>query len=173
MTALTERQTQGSPEIDRLHRRVRALTITVVVLAVALVGLGAWMIYDYATSSDTAVTSEVDTLLDDYMAAWNDYDADVFLALVTDGYTFEGFGEVNTAEEEAVGIAQLGNYDWNVELIGDRTMVGDGPTYVVAQPNRVNSTLADYEGVSLFTIVERDGVYLISNHSFTGMTITE
>lgn len=131
------------------------------------------MVYDYATGSDSAVTGDIETLLDDYMAAWNDYDSDAFLALVTDSYTFEGFGEVNTAEQEAAGIAQLGNYDWHVELTGDRTMTGDGPTYLVAQPNRVTSVTGDYDGISVFTILERGGVYLITHHSFAGMAATE
>lgn len=166
VTTLTDSQTKGSPEIGRLKGRIRGLTITVVVLAVALLGLGAWMIYDYATGPDTAVTGDIGTLLDDYTAAWNNYDSEAFLALVTDDYTFEGAGEVNTAEEEALGIAQLGIYDWNVTITGDRVIAGDGPTYVALQPNQVTSTAGDMEGVSVFTIVETDGSYLISGHRF-------
>lgn len=166
VTMLTGSQTTGSPEIGRLRGRIRGLTITVVVLAVALLGLGAWMIYDYAAGSDTSVTGDIETLLDDYSAAWNDYDSQAFLALVTDDYTFEGAGEVNTAEEEALGIAQLGAYDWVVTVTGDRVVAGNGATYVVLQPNEVTSTIGDMEGISVFTIVETDGTYLISGHRF-------
>ncbi len=166
MTTLTDSQTTGSPEIGRLHGRIRGLTIAVVVLAVVLLGLGAWMVYDYVTGADTAVTGDIETLLDDYAAAWNEYDSDAFLVLVTDDYTFEGPGEVNTAEVEAAGIAQLGAYDWNVTMTGDRVIAGDGPTYVVLQPNEVTSTIGDMEGISVFTIVETDGSYLISGHRF-------
>lgn len=168
MTTLTDSQTKGSADIGRLQGRIRGLTITVVVLAVALLGLGAWMIYDYAAGSDTAVTGEIETLLDDYNAAWNAYDSEAFLALVTDNYTFEGAGEVNTAEQEALGIAQLGGYDWNVTITGDRVIAGDGPTYVALQPNQVTSTVGDMEGISVFTIVETNGSYLISGHRFIG-----
>lgn len=168
MTALHEMPTRESSETRTLESRVRGLTITVIVLAVALLGLGAWTIYDYATGSDMAVPGEIETLLDDYATAWNDYDSAAFLALVTDDYTFESLGQVTSAEEEAAGIAQLGLDDWGVEPTGDRIMAGDGPNYFVAQSNRVTSSVSDYEGISLYTIVERDGVYLISHHSFTG-----
>lgn len=166
MTTLSERPTQESPVSREVQGRIRGLIMTVVVLAVALLGLGSWMIYDYATGSDTAVTGDIETLLDDYSTAWNDYDSQAFLALVTDDYTFEGAGEVNTAEEEALGIAQLGAYDWHVVLTGDRVIAGDGPTYVALQPNRVTSTVGDMEGISVFTILETDGSYLISGHTF-------
>jgi hypothetical protein len=166
VTTLTGSQTKKSAEIERLQGRIRGLTMTVVLLAIALLGLGAWIIYDSVAGSDTAVTGDIETLLDDYAAAWNNYDSEAFLALVTDDYTFEGAGEVNTADEEALGIAQLGAYDWNVTITGDRVIAGDGPTYVALQTNQVTSTAGDMDGISVFTIVETDGSYLISGHRF-------
>ncbi len=168
MTTLTDRRTQESPDLERLHARIRNLTITVIVLAIALLGLGAWMVYDYTTGSDTAVTGDIESLVDDYNAAWNNYDADAFLALVTDNYTFEGPAGTFSAEDQATGLTALRFYDWNVEMTGDRIMVGDGPSYFVVQPNQVTSTVDDYDGISVFTIVNQDGVYLISHHMFMG-----
>lgn len=165
MTALTERpDVAESSELQRAHGRIRALTITVVVLAVALVGLGAWVIYDQVADTDTSVTGEIQSLLDDYTAAWNDYDSEAFLALVSDDYTFDGTG----VDAMASRISQLGGLDWNVEVIGDPIMAGDGPFYFVAQVNHVTNVIGDEDGVSLFTIVESDGSYLISEHVFTG-----
>ena len=56
--ALTEKSQVAGPETQRERGRIRALTVTVVVLAVALIGLGAWVVYD-----QTVATSDVPFLL--------------------------------------------------------------------------------------------------------------
>ena len=65
---------------------VRSLTITVAVLAVALAGLGAWVLYDLATKSDTAVTAEIDQLFENYTAAYDNHDPEALRALITDDF---------------------------------------------------------------------------------------
>lgn len=153
-------------EVQRLQSRLRAMTVAVVVLAVALIGLGAWVIYDLAAKSDTAATGEVETLLEDYTTAWNDYDGEAFLGLVTDDYTFEYSGDVRSASEEAAEIDGLGAFDWSVERIGDPIMIGDGPTYLVASADRVSTIGRDADGISLYTIVEDGDTLRISHHLF-------
>jgi hypothetical protein len=90
MMAMTERQTLAPP--GSLRRRARNLTITAIVLAGALIGLTAWLVYDLSAESETAVTSEVQTLVDDYLGAWNEYDGDAFMELITGDYSFAGMG---------------------------------------------------------------------------------
>lgn len=168
MTALTEKQGQATRDDSaRLRGRLRAMTITVIVLAVALIGLGAWVIYDLVAESDTAVSGEIETLLDDYTTAWNDYDSEAFLALVTDDYTFEFADEVTGAEAQAMAISQGEFYDGQVEKVGDPIMFGDGPFYV-AQANHTSSTTVDMDGISMFTIVEEGDTFLIQSHVFIG-----
>lgn len=53
MTTLSERQTGQSSEIARLRGRVRGLATSVVVLMVALLGVGAWSVYDSAAAGET------------------------------------------------------------------------------------------------------------------------
>ena len=169
MTALTEKPGRVTgDQSGRLQGRLRAMTITVVVLAVAVLGLGAWLIYDMVAGSDTAVSGEIETLLDDYRAAWNDYDSEAFLALVTDDYTFEFAGDVTPAEQQAVAIANSEFVNGHVEKVGESIMYGDGPNYFVAQANRTTSSQIDMDGISLFTIVQNGDVYKIQSHVFVG-----
>lgn len=120
------------------------------------------------SGSDTAVSGEIETLLEDYRAAWNDYDSEAFLALVTDDYTFEFAGDVTTAEEQAAGIANSEFINGHVEKVGAPIMFGDGPNYFVAEANRTTSSDIDMDGISLFTIVQDGDVYKIHSHVVVG-----
>ena len=62
------------------------------ILAVALVGLAAWVISDLAAGSDTAISSEVETLVNEYLAAWNSYNEEALLAVVTRYYVLRMTG---------------------------------------------------------------------------------
>lgn len=169
MTAVTGKPNAVSgEEVRKLEGRLRAMTITVVVLAVALVGLGAWMVYDLATEPETAATSEVAAVLEDYTAAWNDYDGDALLSLVTDYYTFVFGSDVRTGEAQAEQLAGLGGINWHAEEIGDVIMVGSGPRYFVAEANRLTSDVGDGEGISSFIVVEDGDTYKIAQHTFVG-----
>ena len=158
-------------EMETLRGRARNLTVTVIVLAVALLGLGAWVTYDYYANRDTAVSGDVTTLLDDYTAAWNNHDSEAFLELVTDDYTFSSdvmFGTepiYTTAEGQAMLIGAVG--DFNVEVIGEPIMTGNGPWYV-AQVNRVGSESDLSDGISNFVIVDEGGTLLVASHIWTG-----
>jgi hypothetical protein len=109
-------------------------------------------------------------LLTDYTAAWNEYDGEAFLALVTDSYTFEYAGDVRTASEQASEIASLGAFDWSVETIGDRIVSGDGPTYLVASADRVSNNIGDTDGISVSTIVQDGFTYRVAHHLNVGHT---
>ena len=50
-------------------------TVLIVVLAVALVGLIAWMVFMMRPNSPTAASPEIVQLMEDYNAAWNAHDA--------------------------------------------------------------------------------------------------
>lgn len=61
-------------------------TIVMAVLAVAVVGLVAWMIFAMRPNSPNAAPPEIAQLMEDYAAAWNAHDADAIEGLVSDGY---------------------------------------------------------------------------------------
>ena len=170
MTALTEQSVRlDDQKLARLQRRLRALTTTVIVLAVALIGLGAWVIYDLVTESDTAATGEIETLLEDYQTAWNEYDGEAFLALVTDNFVHEYAGFSSDADSTAAQIESNEVFENNIETLGEPIMSGDGPTYYVAQVDVLTSQGdAELQGVSLFTIVDDADVLRIQQHVFVG-----
>jgi hypothetical protein len=176
MTTLTDREEKtttgtgvetgrtGHP--DRGNRTLKAIVIA---LTVALVGLGAWVIVDRSSTPDTALSDDVAQVWGDYVDAWNDYDSDAFLALVTPDYTFVTGQSTTDAETQAQSIADMGRFDWHVTTVGEPTMAGNGPWYV-SQVNRVEQSNwpEPVEGISVLTIVEVDGVLQVSNHTFFG-----
>jgi hypothetical protein len=150
----------------RLQGRVRGLTATVAVLALALVGLGALTVYNLVAESDTAIPGEIDAVLEDYFAAWNENDSEAFLALTTDDYKLEYGGVVLTAQQIATDMTRLEKGDFVVEVIGDPIRSGDGPVYHVAHASLITERGFSPQNVmTVYTIVERDGDFLISHHS--------
>ena len=176
MTTLTDREekTTTGTEVDRGQsgkpdRANRTLKAIVIVLTVALVGLGAWVIIDRSSTSETAPSDDVAQLWDDYTDAWNNSDGDAFLELTTPDYTFTSELGTATAASQASAINRFDAYGWNVTPIGEPTMAGDGPWYV-SQVNLVeySASAAPVEGISVLTIVDDDGVLRVSNHMFFG-----
>lgn len=170
MTSITEQPAQVEPDSDRYERR-SGLVFTVWILAVAVIGLATWLIYDQVAEAGTATSSEIQALLDDYSEAWNDYDGTRFLELVTGDFEFQQAGRaVSNAEQQAVLLEGGSTLDWAVEEVGEPIMHGDGPWYV-AQANLITTRIAPvdgYEGLSIFTIVEEDGVLLVRRHTYLG-----
>ena len=145
----------------------RTLTAIVIALTVALLGLGAWVLVDRTSTPETAPSDDVAQVWDDYTDAWNNYDGDAFLQLVTSDYTFVTEGGSTSAEAQATFIERLGITDWHVTPIGEPVMAGDGP-WVLSQVNRVDqgAWVDPVEGISVLTIVDDGGVLRVANHTF-------
>lgn len=168
MTVVTDRPSEvAGGETARLRGRIRNMTIAIVVMAVALIGLGAWVVYDIVTESDTAVSADIETLLDDYTTAWNSHDGDAFRALVADNYVHEYAGMTSTVDDVAANIETGTVYQTVVEKIGEPIQYGDGP-YIVAQANHLTSSTTQLDGISVFTIVQNGDAYMIQSHVFIG-----
>lgn len=165
---ITSRETEVQEDRTENHDRGdRTLQAVVIALAVALLGLGAWMIIDRTSTPETAPTDNVAQLWDDYSDAWNNHDGDAFLQLVTSDYTFVIDQTATTAEAQATFIERLGMTDWHVTPIGEPVMAGDGP-WVLSQVNRVDqgAWVDPVEGISVLTIVDDGGVLRVANHTF-------
>jgi hypothetical protein len=180
MSTFTEqRETAARPEAEHtlrtgpgpLERPTRRVLLgVVVVLIVALVGLSAWTIVDRTSTADTAVTEEIQQLLDDYHIAWNTWDGDAYRALVTEDGVHVIPGRTMSAAQQAIIVDGLERVGWHVEVIGEPIMTGDGPWYV-AQANLLTANTYPDEGLrglSTFTIVDEDGTLRISRHVYTG-----
>lgn len=168
-TMIDSKETVTAPRLETVERRTRRLGLTVVILTILVVALGAWIIYDFTQGAATAPTAEMTQLVDDYTTAWNDYDGEAFLALTTPGYRFNGAGgqEFNQTDQAIELESTYPQFAWQVENTGDSIVVGVGPWYV-STPIHTTNNVREADGVSIMTVVDIDGVLLVRDHIVIG-----
>jgi hypothetical protein len=170
-TSIDRSKTVADSGQETLERRNRGLEIAVVILTILVLGLGAWIIYDYTQGSAFAPSAEIEQLVDDYHDAWNNYDGEAFLATTREGYTFtsSAAGTFDRAEQLDVIEKTLPSYDWEVERLDDPMVIGDGPWWYVSFPVQTSDNLRDsINGMTVLTVVDFDGTYLVAGHVFIG-----
>ncbi len=162
--------------MTKVEGRNRFLVITVIVMTVALVGLGTWVIYDQAT---TGVDGEIQQVLDDYLAAWGARDEAAVRSVTTEDFVINeyiyhddpirGFGLSEHIRGDIDSVVWQGfNSVWTIEQVGDPIVTGEGPWFVSVEENW-EGTAAREEGQANYTIVEVDGVLKIANHYWAGL----
>lgn len=156
-------------EILHLRKRNRGLGWLLGILAVAVIGLGAWLIVELTSSDGTSLPSEVQAALDDYEAAWETGDAATFLASTTDDYTFMSNGGTEFSKFQQSAVISLGDaFSFQVDPV-ETTVIGDGP-YFIGQSEVAHYTGAPpegYQGQSTYVIVDVDG-WKIQRHVWMG-----
>lgn len=156
--------------LERTDQRPRGLTIAVVILAVIAVGLGGWLAFELQGADETALTADVQAVLDDYTEAFNAYDSDAFLALVTSDYRFYDFDSLGqsprNAEETAAWMSGvLRDYRFTVEAIGAHQMIGDATSVQVTGVEQYTSTSQGAtNGISVFRLVKDGDAWKIQIH---------
>jgi hypothetical protein len=117
-------------------------------------------------SDDTGATddaeAEVLSTVEGFGAAVNAYDTEAIREYVTDDFTWQSIGPVQTLDEYLADIdtnAQAAGF--LVEDIGDPVVSLDGEEYVVVQKDAVKATGFEAVGTSTVRLVEVDGVWLI------------
>ena len=175
MTALAEPPEQVDITLlDRARSLNRLLTFAVIALGVALLGLGVWVIYGQATNPENAATEEIQTLVDDYLAAWNHYDEGALLQLITTDYTLDMVGRADSltlkGEEASALFDTLEANDWSEAAIGELIMTGEGPWYVALIEHFTSPGYGPEgaDGVSTFTIVDDGGTLKVARHDYVG-----
>jgi hypothetical protein len=156
----TMEKTIDKPErtIETVTRNNRWLILAVVVLLAALVALGAWLLID------NFVTSDVESLILDYNAAWiaNDYEAlaavvtDDFVHTGTDGREYQGESELRPE------IASYEGLGFEIVTAGPIAVSGDW----AMRAERVSFFGGDFEGISLYEIEGN----LVKQHMIVGFT---
>ena len=149
-------------------------TVLTVVLAVALVGLVAWMVFMMRPNSPTAAPPEIVQLMEDYNAAWNAHDADALEVLVTNEYRL--YGPANSAfdhDMESVRsylMPQLDDWNWEVANNGSYYAVNtSGYTWAVTgEGATITRNGIDHEQNAVWTVVAPNGTYLVSEHYMVG-----
>ncbi|MFV1960413.1 MAG: hypothetical protein ACC658_01140, partial [Acidimicrobiia bacterium] len=132
MTTMIEKETGAVARLETMERRTRGLGIAIVILAGLVLPLGAWIIYDFSQGATTAPSAEMRQLLDDYDSAWNNYDAEAFLALTTAGYRFTSAGgtEFRRVDQASEFETTLPMFTRQFENLGEPIVTGHGPWYV-------------------------------------------
>ena len=148
----------------------RGLIVTIVVLAVALLALGAWAIYQQTAESETAAPAAVQELLDDYSAAWNDYDAEAILALTTEDFVFVNGPTTNDQAETAAIVSggYLESIGFQAEHVGDPIVTGDGPYYAAVVIHQTITSGLNQDGISTFVVVDTADGLKVKSYVYTG-----
>ncbi len=164
MTALTDRPPHEAPEVGRLRRKNRLLAVTLVVVVVAMVGLGAWILFDY-DSSEAAPPAEVLEVIRGYEEAVTTNNAQLAESITTEDFTrpyvlyplggLVIFDEADMSRADVIRELTYGEgwSEWVVSPIGEARAVGEGPWHV-SVPTSFSLKGNAWEGISLYTIVD-------------------
>jgi hypothetical protein len=150
----------------------RCLVVLIMVLVLTVTALGACSPNDGTAVPETAVTAEIDQLLDDYLGAWNAYDAVSLRPLLTDGFMWywtnlDPKHGVSTGAPHSKDLAETLSYvegsaplsKAQFEWVGEPIMTGDGP-WLVSRAWRYTSENYDHpeaHGITTYTFVDEDG----------------
>ena len=154
-------------QILTLKKRDRRLAWLAGILAVAVVGLGIWLIAEVTSSDGASMPSEVEAAIDAYSTAWETSDGAAFLSATTPDYTFTNNGTEWGRDFQATTVGRPGYF--HAESL-DRTVSGDGP-YYVGTAEQIQLSSGDtrlYAGHSTLTVTQIDGVWKVSQHTWVG-----
>ena len=180
MATVTPPQVHTDEDFEREHRRNRGLIITVIILAIVAIGLGAALFYQIAMAE--TLPSEVEEALDDYIGAWESADTEAFLASVTDDYMITEYIYAETGvsadplkfsfkiyDDDPAITAELGvsGSNYTVERGDAIVVMGDGP-WIVSFEETWTTGPTSMPGVATYLVEMVDGQALVSNHSWTG-----
>lgn len=122
------------------------------------------------TQTEASVTDDIQLLLDNYASAWNGYDGDAFLTLVTDNYIHESENGTTTALEAVRTIGQIAQHERKGTYVGEPIMYGENPWHV-AQATLLEGTVypdGSVEGLTVFAVIEENGDLLVARHTHIG-----
>lgn len=164
MAAVIDRSDEATTERAEPYRQRNWAIASVFVLLAALVGFGAgWLVF---RDAGTDVPSEVQELLDDYTAAWNEADGSAAAEMLAVGGAVFGpsipdeglSGEAFAAFVD--GLPGGADFISNLEYLG---VFGDAPYVVVASATVRGSVDADIHEV--FHVIDELGTLKIANHT--------
>ncbi len=181
MTTLADQPaTAAGRTPERLEKRNRRLLVLSAFLAVVVLALGGWLLFDSDGGAEASIPAEIDAVVEDYFNAWNAYDADALRAVTTDGFRI--YESEYLTEFTASGPVSLSyDLDWalnRIEVVyptvearwtryGGPVVAGEGP-WLAAQVvgsvrvPRPNLPPVEFRGVVMLTIVDEDGTLKVA-----------
>ena len=122
---------------------------------------------------------EIEALINTYLDSWETKDEAALRASVTDSlivneywYTLKGtlVEEINAVADD---IVEFGfGYDWQNEIVGEPTVVGDGP-WIVTYRELWQEQSEHLDGIATYVVIIEDGELKIANHNWAGVVLYE
>ena len=160
------------PNTRKIKKRNRRLSWLAGILAVAVIGLGGWLIVEL-TASDSAgaesLPAEVHVAIDGYLNGWVAHNGVTALSFATDDYQFVSQGRAFDRAAQSPAITAGGALGFRLEVL-DGMVAGDGP-YYLTQTERIHMTGAPeggFPGISVYTLVNVDGTWKVQLHNWAG-----
>lgn len=160
----TSRDTGANTE---LAQRTRIPIWLTAVLAVVVVALGAWIVYDAVT--EPAPPSDVEAAIEDFLAAYADQDETAMRDAATNDFTllYDVYGldpqnsdqvtRIETISDDLDGVIGIGfKFGWDNEITGDSIATGEEP-WIVSQPEAWYLGSRVYEGMATYVVVDEGG----------------
>ena len=150
--------------------------VLIVLLAIAVVGLIAWMTLSMRPNSPTAAPAEIVELMEGYTAAFNAHDADALEEFVTSGYRIRSTDfEYDVDGLRQSLMAQFDAWGWKVADDGPYYAIASRPDdelattlYVTSEGGVVTRESGDHGQQGIFRVVRVNGEYLVAEHYFMG-----
>ena len=180
MTALDDSPEKTTVDSEELQVRNRLLMMIIMVLSVIVIGFAIWTVIE--ATSGMAVPSEVSEVINDYVEAWEDRDSAAFRAVTTDDFvineyqyrrTPDGVTLYEVVNDDVEGVLSIGFlFPWEVEQVGDMTVVGEDPWIVTVEENWAQN-LWHYDGTATYVVIDDGGVLKVANHYWAGLAYNE
>ncbi len=172
-----ERTDVESQESKKTAHRGRWPIVLIVLLALAVVGLVAWMAFGMRPNSPNAAPPEITQLIDDYTAAWNAYDGEALEALVSPYYEVSSGPGMNDLDLDLEGVQsslypEIESWGWHITHEGPYYAVaGDEPgSWLVSlEGSVVTRDETDHNQMSVLKVIASpEGKLLVRKHLFVG-----
>ena len=148
-------------------RRAALKVVALLVASSALVACGGGDSDGSTAETLVEMPAEVEEVYDSYTSALLAADGDAMLDFVTDDFTWLSYGtDLMDAEYRADYVTKYyGGFE--VEAVGEPTVVGGDDEYVFSTPERATTPVVA-DGISLVKMVRVGDNWLVSAHRFLG-----
>ena len=155
------RLTTGCSVETKDHWKETSVLRSVLILAGALL-LGGGIVACGSDDDASEVPPGVTSTLDAFLEATNTYDTEALGALVTDDFTWQSTGPVQSGPEYLAYIdANYENVGFHTELTSPRTIERDGDAYIATATDYITTNIDDMTGKEVVRLVEVDGRWLV------------
>ena len=137
------------------------------VLAGALL-LGGGIVACGSDDDASDVPPGVTSTLDAFLEATNTYDTEVLGALITEDFTWQSTGPVQSGPAYLAYVdAHYDNVGFRIELTSPRTFERDGDAYIATATDQVTTNSDEMTGEEVVRLVEVDGSWLAREFRWT------